>query len=338
VTEPLISVRNLTVRFDTYAGVVHALNGISFDLYPGEVFGLVGETGCGKSVTGLSLLRLIPPPGQIVAGQILFHGQDLLAKSEAEMQTIRGRRIAMIFQDPAAALNPVFTIGQQIELIIRHHHPMSPEQARRRAIQMLHAVGMPEPEHILTTYPHQLSGGMQQRAMIAMALSSGAELLIADEPTTALDVTIQAQILDLLVQLKQSQGITILLITHDLGVVAEVCDRVAVLYAGLIVETGPTASVFRAMKHPYTQGLLAAIPRPGSRGHLLQAIPGTVPSGLDPLPGCPFHPRCGFAMEVCRQERPALLPAAPMHQVACHLVSQTSNVIRPDVSRFTFEA
>ncbi len=323
MTEPLISVRDLTVRFDTYAGVVHALNGISFDIYPGEIFGLVGETGCGKSVTGLSLLRLVPPPGEICGGRILFHGQDLLTKNEAEMRDIRGGRIAMIFQDPSAALNPVFTIGEQIELIIRQHHPVSREQARRRAVETLHAVGMPEPERILTTYPHQLSGGMQQRAMIAMALSSGAELLIADEPTTALDVTIQAQILDLLTHLKQTQGIAILLITHDLGVVAETCDRVAVLYAGLIVETGPTASVFQAIKHPYTQGLLAAIPRPGSHGQQLQSIPGTVPSGLNPLPGCPFHPRCGFAMDVCRQHRPDLLPTDQAHWVACHLYSDS---------------
>jgi len=322
VNAPLISVRDLQVRFLTYAGLVHAINGISFEIYPGEIFGLVGETGCGKSVTGLSLLRLVPPPGEIVAGQILFHGQDLLAKSEAEMRAVRGGQIAMIFQDPAAALNPVFTVGEQLELIIRQHQPLTPHQARRRAVETLQAVGMPEPERILATYPHELSGGMQQRVMIAMALSCGAELLIADEPTTALDVTIQAQILELLKSLKQTQGIAILLITHNLGVVAETCDRVAVLYAGFIAEMGPTDQVFQAMKHPYTRGLLAAIPRPGSHGQPLQAIPGTVPSGLNPLPGCPFHPRCELAMEICRQLRPALRSITQAHQVACHLHAQ----------------
>jgi peptide/nickel transport system ATP-binding protein len=319
VSEPLISVRDLEVRFDTYAGVVEALNGVSFDMYPGEIFGLVGETGCGKSVTGLSLLRLILPPGQIVAGQIFFHGEDLLTKSEAEMQGIRGRQIAMIFQDPAATLNPVFTVGEQIELIIRQHYPMSREQAQRRAAETLHAVGMPEPKRILAVYPHELSGGMQQRAMIAMALSSGAELLIADEPTTALDVTIQAQILGLLTELKHSQGVAILLITHDLGVVAETCDRVAILYAGHVVEMGRTADVFQDMKHPYTQGLLAAIPKPGSHGQRLRAIPGMVPSGLNMPTGCPFHPRCDFAMDICRDGRPELMPVAPGHIVACYL-------------------
>ena len=318
----LVSVENLHVRFRTYAGVVHAVNGVTFDIRRGETFGLVGETGCGKSVTGLSLLRLVPPPGEITDGRILFDGEDLLAKSEAEMRQIRGRRIAMVFQDPAATLNPVFSVGEQIMGIIRHHQPVSRDRARRRAIEMLDAVGLPEPERMLRAYPHELSGGMQQRVMIAMALSSGAELLIADEPTTALDVTIQAQILALLVELQRSRGLSILLITHNLGVVAETCDRVGVLYAGNLVEVGRTADVFQAMKHPYTQALLAAIPRPGSHGQPLPAIPGSVPSGLERIPGCAFHPRCPFVMDVCRAEKPPLVTVGEGHTVACYLYPQ----------------
>jgi len=317
--EPLISVRDLQVHFHTYAGVVHALNGVSFDLYPGEILGLVGETGCGKSVTGLALLGLIPPPGQVVGGEIRFRGQNILTLPPAQMRALRGGKIAMIFQDPAAALNPVFTVGEQMEMVTRRHRRMGREAARRQAAEVLRSVGMPEPERILDTYPHELSGGMQQRVMIAMALSCGAEVLVADEPTTALDVTIQAQILDLLVDLKRTRGLSILLITHNLGVVAETCDRVAVLYAGFIVETGPTGAIFQSMKHPYTRGLLAAIPHPSSRGRPLQAIPGTVPGGLQPPPGCLFHPRCPFAWDRCRQERPVLLEVADGHQVACHL-------------------
>ncbi len=317
--EPLLSVRDLQVRFHTYAGVVHALNGVSFDLYPGEILGLVGETGCGKSVTGLALLGLVPPPGEVVGGEIRYRGQNLLALPPAQWHALRGGKIAMIFQDPAAALNPVFTVGEQMELVTRRHRRMGRDAARRQAAEVLRSVGMPEPERILDTYPHELSGGMQQRVMIAMALSCGAEVLVADEPTTALDVTIQAQILDLLVDLKRTRGLSILLITHNLGVVAETCDRVAVLYAGFIVETGPTGAIFQAMKHPYTQGLLAAIPRPSSRGRPLQAVPGTVPDGLQPPSGCLFHPRCPFAWGRCRQERPGLLEVADGHQVACHL-------------------
>jgi peptide/nickel transport system ATP-binding protein len=317
--EPLISVRDLQVHFHTHAGVVHALNGVSFDLYPGEILGLVGETGCGKSVTGLALLGLIPPPGQVVGGEIRYRGQNILTLPPAQMRALRGGKIAMIFQDPAAALNPVFTVGEQIELVTRRHRRMGREAARRQAAEVLRSVGMPEPERILDTYPHELSGGMQQRVMIAMALSCGAEVLVADEPTTALDVTIQAQILDLLVDLKRTRGLSILLITHNLGVVAETCDRVAVLYAGFIVETGPTGAIFQSMKHPYTQGLLAAIPHPSSRGRPLQAVPGTVPDGLQLPPGCLFHPRCPFAWDRCRQERPVLREVADGHQVACHL-------------------
>jgi oligopeptide/dipeptide ABC transporter ATP-binding protein len=318
MNEPLVSIENLHVRFRTYAGQVRAVNGVSLDIKRGEIFGLVGETGCGKTVTGLSLLRLVPPPGEIATGRIIFDGQDILSLSEQEMRDIRGARIAMIFQDPAASLNPVFTVGEQIELVIRQHQPVTRRIARQRTLEMLETVGLPAPPQIVRTYPHELSGGMQQRVMIGLALASNASLLIADEPTTALDVTIQAQILTLLTQLKGSRGLSILLITHNLGVVAETCDRVAVLYVGHVVEKGRTRDIFKEMKHPYTQGLLAAIPRPGSHGKPLQAISGSVPSGLVVFPGCPFEPRCSFAMEVCRQAPPPLVRVGEEHYVTCY--------------------
>jgi oligopeptide/dipeptide ABC transporter ATP-binding protein len=318
VNQPLVSIENLHVRFRTYAGVVHAVNGVTFDIRRGETFGLVGETGCGKTVTGLALLRLVPPPGEIVAGRITFDGRDILSLSEQEMQDIRGAGISMIFQDPAASLNPVFTVGEQIEMVIRQHQPVTGRVARQRTLEMLEAVGLPDPSQILRAYPHELSGGMQQRVMIALALASNASLLIADEPTTSLDVTIQAQILTLLTQLKERRGLSVLLITHNLGVVAETCDRVAVLYVGHVVEKGRTRDIFKEMKHPYTQGLLAAIPRPGSHGQPLQAISGSVPSGLAVFPGCSFEPRCSFAMEVCRQAPPPLVCVGEEHYVACY--------------------
>jgi oligopeptide/dipeptide ABC transporter ATP-binding protein len=318
MNEPLVSVENLHVRFHTYAGEVHAVNGVSLDIERGEIFGLVGETGCGKTMTGLSLLRLVPPPGEIEADRITFDGQDILSLSEQEMRNIRGARIAMIFQDPAASLNPVFTVGEQVELVIRQHQPVERRVARQRTLEMLEAVGLPAPSQIIKAYPHELSGGMQQRVMIALALSSNANLLIADEPTTALDVTIEAQILSLLTRLKERHGLSILLITHNLAVVAETCDRVAVLYVGHVVERGRTRDIFKEMKHPYTAGLLAAIPRPGSHGKPLQAISGSVPSGLVVFPGCPFEPRCSFATTVCRQVPPPLVRVGEEHYVACH--------------------
>lgn len=321
MNEPLVSIENLHVRFRTYAGVVHAVNGVTFDIRRGETFGLVGETGCGKTVTGLSLLRLVPPPGEIVDGRITFDGRDILSLSEQEMQGIRGAGISMIFQDPAASLNPVFSVGEQIEMVIRQHQPVTGRVARQRTLEMLEAVGLPDPPQILRAYAHELSGGMQQRVMIALALASNASLLIADEPTTSLDVTIQAQILTLLTQLKESRGLSVLLITHNLGVVAETCDRVAVLYVGHVVEKGRTRDIFKEMKHPYTQGLLEAIPRPGSHGQSLQAISGSVPSGLAVFPGCPFEPRCSFAMEVCRQGPPLLARVGEEHYVACYRYS-----------------
>jgi oligopeptide/dipeptide ABC transporter ATP-binding protein len=319
MAKPLLSVEGLRVQFRTYAGVVRAVNGVTFDLRQGEVFGLVGETGCGKTVSGLSILRLVPPPGEIVAGKIAFDDLDILSLSEAEMHEIRGGRIAMIFQDPAASLNPVFTVAEQISMVIRLHQSVTASQAYEQTLDILQAVGLPDPPQTARAYPHELSGGMQQRVMIAMALSSDADLLIADEPTTALDVTIQAQILDLLARLREERGLSILLITHNLGVVAETCDRVAVLYVGHVVEEGPTREIFKAMKHPYTRGLLAAIPRPGSHGQTLPAIGGSVPSGLDLFSGCPFRPRCSGAMDICQEEPPALMPVGRDHYVACHL-------------------
>jgi len=323
VNEVLLSVEDLHVRFRTYAGLVHAVNGMTFDVREGEIFGLVGESGCGKSVTGFAVLRLVPHPGEIVRGRVVFQGEDLKKKSEADMQNIRGGRIAMIFQDPSASLNPVFSIGNQVTRVIRQHVSTNQREARQLALDMFDAVGLPDPVRALRAYPHELSGGMQQRVMIAMALSSGAELLIADEPTTALDVTIQAQILALLTGLREAQGVSILLITHDLGVVAETCDRVGVAYAGAIVEMGRADDVLYRMKHPYTQGLLAALPRPTQRGKSLQSITGSVPDGLQLPPGCPFHPRCPEAMDICQAERPPLLPVGPKgHVAACYLYGQ----------------
>jgi peptide/nickel transport system ATP-binding protein len=317
--EVLLSVEDLYVQFRTYAGMVHAVNGISFEIMKGETYGLVGETGCGKSVTGLALLRLIPQPGEVKAKSIRLGETNLPSLAESEMRDIRGKRISMIFQDPAASLNPTFTIGDQIVDIIRFHYRLSAQKARQRAEDTLSDMGLPSPGKILKMYPFELSGGMQQRVMIAMALSSGAELLIADEPTTALDVTIQAQILALLNDLRSRHGLSILLITHNLGVVAQSCDRVGVLYAGNLVEQGNTMDVFTNMKHPYTQALLAAVPQPDKRGHVLMDIPGSVPSGLNPLPGCSFHPRCPHVMEICREKKPVLLPVSDTHRVACFL-------------------
>jgi oligopeptide/dipeptide ABC transporter ATP-binding protein len=320
VSESLLSVEELQVRFQTYAGRVHAVNGMTFDVGRGEFFGLVGESGCGKSVTGLAILGMIPRGGAVTSGRIRFHGEDLLTKSDAEMRAIRGRHIAMIFQDPAATLNPVFTVGSQIVRVIRQHTSVSPEEARRRALETLEAVALPDPARIFRAYPHELSGGMQQRVMIAMALSCGAELLIADEPTTALDVTIQAQILTLLAEIRRRQGVSILLITHNLGVVAETCDRVAVAYAGRVVEIGRVDDVLYRPVHPYTQGLLAALPRAGQAKESLLSIPGSVPDGLALPSGCAFHPRCACAVEACRSGEPPLVTLEPDgHRVACHL-------------------
>lgn len=319
MTAPLLRIVDLHVEFRTTRGRLRALNGISFDVLPGEIFGVVGETGCGKTVTGLSVLRLLPKSATITRGQILFDGVDLLTLSDQQMRGVRGGRIAMIFQNPGSSLNPVFTIGSQMERIIRKHLHVSFAEARSRAQEMLAAVGLPDVQRIMRSYPHQLSGGMQQRVMIALALSCEPTLLIADEPTTALDVTIQAQILALLRDLRDKLGIAIILITHNLGVVAKTCDRLAVLYAGRVVELGTTRRIFTAPQHPYTLGLMRAIPRARKRGQRLTAIPGNVPADPGAVKGCAFAPRCDRALERCSVEEPPLFEAGPAHWSACFL-------------------
>jgi oligopeptide/dipeptide ABC transporter ATP-binding protein len=295
---------------------------VDFEIQPGQIYGIVGESGCGKTATGRAILRLVPPPGRIDGGRIMFYGDDLVKKPEQEMRQLRGNRIAMVFQDPAAALNPLFTIGQQLFGIMKRHAIAEGDGMRDRALNLLEDLGMPHPEEILTSYPHELSGGMQQRAMIAMALSTEPDLIIADEPTSALDVTIQSQILDLLVKLREDHGVTIILITHDLGIVAETCDEVSVFYLGQIVEKGTVLDVFRETRHPYTRGLLAALPNPQTWGKELQVIPGTVPTNLEPVPGCPFESRCQNRLEVCRHMAPTLVQLEGTHQVTCHLYAE----------------
>jgi len=318
VTDPLLIVEDLRVDFETHNGTVHAVNGMTFEVGRGEIFGLVGESGCGKSVTGMALLRMIRHPGSIAGGRIVFDGLDLLDMAEKEMSAVRGRRIAMIFQDPAASLNPVFSIGNQINRLIKLHTGVGKAEAARRSMEILASVGLRQPERIRRSYPHELSGGMQQRVMVGMALACGAEMIIADEPTTALDVTIQAQILDLLVELRDREGLSIVLITHDLTVVAEVCDRVAVAYAGRIVECGITEQMLTSPRHPYTQGLLAALPETVNPHESLRVVEGSVPDGLQTIEGCAFRPRCSEATEECFT-RPQWGPDDEGHGVACHL-------------------
>lgn len=318
----LLDVRDLNLEFSTSRGVHKALMGISFNVRQGEIFGLVGETGCGKTVTGLSILRLLPRSARISQGEVTFDGSDLLLLSKKEMEEMRGGKIAMIFQDPSASLNPVFTIGSQIERVVRQHLALSAAEARQHAAEILEAVGLPDVKRILASYPHQLSGGMQQRVMIAMALSCRPQLLIADEPTTALDVTIQAQILRLLRDLQQKMAFSIILITHNLGVVAQTCDRLAVLYAGRVAEIGTARDIFNNPQHPYTRGLMNAIPKPGSRGKKMAAILGTVPSNPGAIVGCAFAPRCEFAFERCTLESPKLYDVAESHKSACFLVTR----------------
>ena len=315
----ILAVENLHVQFKTPFGAVYALRGIDFELAKGEILGLVGETGCGKSVTGRSIMRLLDDNAQVTDGRIMFEDRDLLLLPDTNMHEIRGKRIAMIFQDPATALNPLFTIGQQINDVLRAHAPDATEARRSQTIELLASVGLPDPAQTADVYPHQLSGGQQQRAMIALSLAAEPDVIIADEPTTALDVTIQAQILDLLRTLQRERAISVILITHDLGVVAETCQQVVVLYAGRVVETGSVAAVFADPQHPYTQGLLAALPRPGSRGADLKVIPGSVPSGLERLHACAFAPRCEHVMERCRAHQPALTSFSVAHHAACFL-------------------
>jgi peptide/nickel transport system ATP-binding protein/oligopeptide transport system ATP-binding protein len=316
--QPVLEVKDLQTHFFTDDGVVKAVNGVSFQVFPGETLGVVGESGCGKSVTALSILRLIAsPPGKIVGGQILYKGKDLVTASEAEMRKIRGNEISMIFQEPMTSLNPVYTCGDQIMEAIRLHQKVSKREARSRAIEMLKLVGIPLPEQRVDEYPHQLSGGMRQRVMIAMALSCHPSVLIADEPTTALDVTIQAQILELLDRLQAELGMAIILITHDLGVVAEVADHVAVMYGGQIQEYADVETLFDQTTHPYTGGLLASIPKLGESVERLRVIPGAVPNPVDFPSGCTFHPRCHLAIDDCKRIDPQLLPYDGGHLVRC---------------------
>ena len=317
--EPLLDVRNLRTHFFSRAGVVRAVDGVSFSLDRGEILGLVGESGCGKSVSSLSVMRLVDRPGRIVSGEILFEGRDLLGLSKEEMRRLRGNRLAMIFQEPTSSMNPVFTTGSQIAEAILVHERVSRKAARERVLRLMQLVGIPDPERRFRQFPHQFSGGMLQRMMVAMALACNPSVLIADEPVTALDVTIQAQILDLIKELRDRTGAAVLLITHDMGVVAETCDRVAVMYLGKIVETAPLAPLFEAPKHPYTVGLFASIPRLEAPVEWLQPIPGTVPSPLDLPAGCLFRNRCPHALPICGAAEPPTLEIAPGHRVACFL-------------------
>jgi peptide/nickel transport system ATP-binding protein len=319
---PLLRVQDLKTHFHTRDGVVRAVDGVSFDVMPGETLAVVGESGCGKSVTAMSILRLLPmPPARIAGGRIEFEGRNLLDLSEPEMRKVRGNAISMIFQEPMTSLNPVLTIGRQISEALVLHRGMTEKAALVRAAEMLRKVRIPEAERRLAQYPHELSGGMRQRVMIAMALACGPRLLIADEPTTALDVTIQAQILELMHELRDETGASVILITHDLGVVAEIAHRVVVMYAGRKVEEAPIGELFAAPRHPYTRGLLGSMPHLGDSvnetGKRLVEIPGMVPSLKDPAPGCLFAPRCTNATERCSRDAPPLELHAPGHWAAC---------------------
>lgn len=322
--EPILQVRNLTVHFYTYAGIVKAIENVSFDVYKGETFALVGETGCGKSVTSRALTQLIESPGRIVNGEVIYHSEkgpiDLLKLSEEEIREIRGNEIAYIFQDPHASLDPLYTVGYQIaEAMEVHGKVKNIKEGIKKAVDILRAVLIPDPEKRVHNYPHELSGGMKQRVVIGTGIANNPKILIADEPTTALDVTVQAQILDLINSLKEKYHATVILITHNLGVVAETADRVAVMYAGKIVEIGSVEQIFKNPLHPYTKGLLKAVPNPMTKIERLEAIPGTVPNLITPPGGCRFHPRCPYAMEVCKQKVPELVEIEDGHFVACYL-------------------
>ncbi len=317
--QPLISVRDLCIEFSTERGVVRAIDGVSFDILPGETLGVVGESGCGKSVTSLAILGLIPsPPGRIVSGSIRLEGRELVGLPEAEYRKVRGREISMIFQEPMTALNPVFTVGNQMVDVLVRHKKLTRRQARQEAIDMLARVGIPSPEKRVDEYPHQLSGGMRQRVMIAMALSCGPRLLLADEPTTALDVTTQAQVMEEIVELQQAFGTAVVLVTHDLGVVAETCQRAVVMYCGRIIEEADIETLFHHPKHPYTRGLMDSIPRiRDQRLEELPTIPGTVPDLFHLPRGCRFADRCFQASDRCREAEPELQTREDGSQVAC---------------------
>ena len=320
----LLEIKNLKTHFFTHEGTVKAVDGVSFKINQGETLGIVGESGSGKSVTALSVMKLIPhPPGKIVNGEIYFEGKDLLRLNDKEIRDIRGKKISMIFQEPMTSLDPVFTIGHEIGEAIQLHQGLNKEEARKKSIEILKIVGMPDVEKRIDNYPHELSGGMRQRVMIAMALSCNPTLLIADEPTTALDVTIQAQILRLINDLKDKFGASVMLITHDLGVIAEMCDNVAVMYAGNIVEYTDVYTLFNNPLHPYTKGLSKSMPRMNVEAEHLDAIPGIVPNLLDLPSGCPFHPRCDLSFKKCVEEMPELIEIENSHLVRCHLIKKT---------------
>jgi oligopeptide/dipeptide ABC transporter ATP-binding protein len=332
-TKPLLEVKNLKTYFYTEDGVVRAVDGVSFEVYPGEVLGLVGESGCGKSVTSLSIMRLISKPGRVDAGEILLDGENLLDLPEDEMIKVRGNRISMIFQQPQTALNPVFKVGDQLAEVLDVHQHLGKEKGWARAVQLLKMVGVPDPERRAEAYPHELSGGMAQRVMIAMALACVPELLIADEPTTALDVTIQAQILDLMRDLRREMGTSVILITHDLGVVAEMAERVAVMYAGEIVEQTDVNSLFDQPLHPYTQGLIGSIPVLGQIKDKLDVIPGSVPNLVNLPEGCRFAPRCQarfkYGLSICTEIKPELEEVKPRHSVRCWLYESAEGHVAP---------
>jgi len=320
VNGPLLRVEQLSVVFPTRRGRIHAVDRISYALHAGRTLGIVGESGCGKTVTALAILRLVDPPGE-VSGRVLLDDADLLALDDEAMRAVRGRRLAMVFQEPMTALNPVYTIGNQIAEVLVVHENLPPRAARRQAVEIMGHVGLPAPERRFDDYPHQLSGGMRQRAMIAMALACRPALLLADEPTTALDVTVQAQILDLMLAIQDEFGMAIQFISHDLGVISEIADVVAVMYAGRIVERAQSETLFAEPLHPYTRGLLATVPRITGHADRLPAIGGTVPDLANLPSGCAFRTRCPLAMDRCREAEPELVEVAPGHEVACHAVT-----------------
>lgn len=322
----LLSVRDLRLQFRSMRGLVKALDGVNLTVHDREILGLVGESGCGKTITGLAILGLLQrPAAEVTGGSITYRGEELVTKTDREMRALRGKEISMVFQDPLASLNPVFRVGHQIEDVVRQHRGVSRKQARQTTLDALAAVGLPPTRDTLTRYPHQFSGGMRQRVCMAMALACGSPLLIADEPTTALDVTIQAQILRLLLRLRDERNVAQIVVTHNVGVAAQTCDRLAVMYAGSVVEEGPTAAVLKRPRHPYTIALYQCLPH-GRKASRLQTIPGSVPDLIDPPPGCRFHPRCEYAMDICSEQKPPLEQVEDRRWVACFWASRQSTV------------
>lgn len=320
LSDTLLEIRNLSITFFTYLGISKVLDNVSLNIGSGEILGLVGETGCGKSVTARAILKLIPePPGKITQGEVLFHGEDILKASKKRLRKIRGNSISMIFQEPMSSLNPVFTVGNQMREVLNLHQQMGQSRAHNIAVEMLRRVNISDPEKVIKKYPHELSGGMRQRVMIAMALSCQPDLLIADEPTTALDVTVQGQVLAIISELTRKNNVSVLFITHDMGVIAQLCDRVAVMYAGKIIEIATVRDIFSDSRHPYTRGLISVITGLEENRQTLPSIAGTVPNLVDPPGGCRYHPRCQESYTDCERAVPSLIPVGPEHFVACHV-------------------